>query len=86
MDYFVSVFLLSVFTFLLFQESVLEVNKQIIQVPLNHQNFVLAHSSNKLEAMRWQWNILRNEMALLVYKAVCYFIHYAVRAFAKAIR
>ena len=43
-------------------------------------------SSNKLKAMRWQWNILRNEMDLPVYKAVYYFIHYAIRAFAKAMR
>lgn len=43
-------------------------------------------SSNKLQAMRWQWNILRNEMDLPVYKAVYYFIHYAVRAIAKAMR
>lgn len=34
----------------------------------------------------WQWNILRNEMDLPVYKAVYYFIHYAIRAFAKAMR
>lgn len=43
-------------------------------------------SSNKLRAMNWQWNILRNEMLLPVYKAVYYFIHYAVKAFAKAMR
>ena len=43
-------------------------------------------SSNKLKAMRWQWNIVRNEMDLPVYKAVYYFIHYAIRAFAKAMR
>ena len=43
-------------------------------------------SSNKLRAMRCQWNILRNEMDLPVYNAVYYFIHYAVRAFAKAMR
>ena len=43
-------------------------------------------SSNKLKAMRWQWNILRNEMDLPVYKAVYYFIHYTIRAFAKAMR
>ena len=34
--------------------------------------------------MRWAVEHLRNEMDLLVYKAVYYFIHYAIRAFAKA--
>lgn len=43
-------------------------------------------SSNKLKAMCWQWNILRNEMNLPSYKAVYYFIHYMVRALAKAMK
>ena len=43
-------------------------------------------SSNKLRAMRWQWNILRYEMLLPVYKAIYYFIHYAVRAFGKTMK
>lgn len=43
-------------------------------------------SSNKLRAMCWQWNILRNELSLPLCRTVYYFIHYAVRAFAKAMQ
>jgi hypothetical protein len=43
-------------------------------------------SSNKLKTMSWQWNILRNEECLPIYKAAYSFIHYAVRAFFKAMK
>lgn len=43
-------------------------------------------SSNKLKVLSWQWNIYRNEEFLSYIKAIYYFIHYAIRAFRKAIK
>lgn len=40
-------------------------------------------SSNKLRTILWQWNILKHEEGLSTYKAVYFFIHYAVSAFKK---
>lgn len=43
-------------------------------------------SSNKLKTMLWQWDILSNEENLPIYQVVYYFIHYAFRAFGKAMK
>lgn len=42
-------------------------------------------SSNKMKTMLWQWNILRNEERLPIYKAVYYFIYYMLKALKKAV-
>lgn len=46
----------------------------------------LSVSSNKLKILSWQWNILRNEEHLPIYKAVYFYAHYAVRAFMKIMK
>ena len=43
-------------------------------------------SSNKLKILSWQWNILRNEEKLGLIKASYFYLHYAVKAFLKAIK
>lgn len=43
-------------------------------------------SSNKLKLLSWQWNILRKEEGLSFCQASYYYIHYAVRAFLKALK
>lgn len=43
-------------------------------------------SANKLKVLSWQWNILRNVEKLPLHKTTYYFIHYAVKAFLKAIK
>ena len=43
-------------------------------------------SANKFKTMSWHWNILRNEQKLPFFKAVKYFLHYAVKGFLKFLR
>lgn len=43
-------------------------------------------SSNKLKTILWQWHILNNEECLPIHQAIYYFIHYAIRAFWKALK
>lgn len=43
-------------------------------------------SSNKLKVSPWQWNILRKEEHLPFCRAVYFYIHYAIRAFLKAVK
>lgn len=43
-------------------------------------------SSNKFKVFTWQWNILRNVENLTLTKAVYYYLHYAIKAFFKAIK
>ena len=43
-------------------------------------------SANKFKTMNWHWNILRNEQKLSFFKAVKYFLHYAVKGFLKFLR
>lgn len=43
-------------------------------------------SANKFKTMGWHWNILRNEQKLPFFKAVKYFLHYAVKGFLKFLR
>lgn len=43
-------------------------------------------SANKLKTMQWQWNILRNELKLPLFKVVKYFCCYAVRGFLKLLK
>lgn len=43
-------------------------------------------SANKLKTMQWQWNILRNELKLPLFKTVKYFCCYAVRGFLKLLK
>lgn len=42
-------------------------------------------SSNKLKALSWQWDIYRNVERIGLLKAVYCFVHYAYKAFRKAI-
>lgn len=43
-------------------------------------------SSNKLKVLPWQWNILRKEEHVPFYKAVYFYVHYAIKAFFKTIK
>ena len=43
-------------------------------------------SSNKLKILSWQWIILRNEEKLGLVKSSYFYLHYAVKAFFKAIK
>lgn len=43
-------------------------------------------SSNKLKAITWQWNILRHVECLPFHVAAYYFLHYAYKAFSKALK
>lgn len=52
-------------------------------IPFVDRAYIYDVSSNKLRTILWQWNILKHEEDLPIYKAVYFFIHYAVSAFKK---
>lgn len=43
-------------------------------------------SSNKLKALTWQWNILRNVEKLPLYKSIYYYAYYAITALRKVLK
>ncbi|MCG7562528.1 MULTISPECIES: glycosyltransferase family 2 protein [Pseudoalteromonas] len=41
-------------------------------------------SQNKVEILKWQWRLYRNEVNLGLLKSCYYFLHYAIKGFAKS--